>query len=136
MCKTLRECRDDVLRLSMEDKRQVGKVLMGRCKATSITLPGKGVNKYGEVGQKVVDGEWPVLKVLVPAAPGSSAKHGAAAEETESEEDGGEETVKVKTGDTGVMTAVLAILNDMSFRMRDLEKRQSKLEWQDCTPKQ
>lgn len=43
VCKTLRECRDDVLGLSVEDKRQLEKELMGRQKAKSITLPGKCV---------------------------------------------------------------------------------------------
>lgn len=70
VCKTLRECREGVLRLSLEDRRQLGKELVERFKAQSITLQGKTVKKYGEVVRKVVDGEWPVLEVQVPGGIG------------------------------------------------------------------
>lgn len=57
MCKTLRESGDHIPGFSVEDKKQLQKGLMGRFKAKSITPPGKGVRNYGEVGQKVVEGE-------------------------------------------------------------------------------
>lgn len=108
---------------------------MGSFKPKSIILPGKGVNKYGEVVQKVLDGEWCVLEVPVLAAPWSSGQHASVAEETKSEGGDGEETVKIKGGDADGTTTVLAILYDVISSMGDLEKRQSKLEKQDRVPK-
>lgn len=109
----------------MEERRQLGKELMRRFKDKSITLPEKGVKKYGEVVLKAVDGEWPVLEVPFLVAPflvasGSSVQHAAAAEEMESEDDDGEEAVKVKGGKEGGITAVLAILNYISSRVWEI----------------
>lgn len=48
MCNTLREGPDDLLGVSMEDRRQVGKELMGKFKGKSITLPEKRVKRYAK----------------------------------------------------------------------------------------
>lgn len=37
MCKALKQCREDVFPFSMEDRYQLGKELMGKIKAKSIT---------------------------------------------------------------------------------------------------
>lgn len=83
----------------------------------------------------MVDVEWPVLEMMVPAAQGSPAQRAAVVEETETEEKGGKERVKVKTGDAGGMRAVLSISNDISSRMSNSEKRLTKLESQDTALK-
>lgn len=136
MYKAPRERRYAVLGLSVFDKRHLLKELMSGFKAKYITPTKIGDNKYGEVVHYEVDGEMLMLEVQVVAQPRSSAQHAAPTEKIEPGEEWGEVTVRFKTDDAGGITAVLAILNDTTSQMGDLEKCQTKLERQNRAPRE